>query len=285
MSLARGSVATLLVIVACLVLPAALLANWMGGVVTDTDDYVRTVAPLAEDPVVQRAAEQRLQTAAAEAVQRATGGSLPPGGRVLTAKAAEQVVRSPAFGVVWRAANRSAHQQAVAVLEGTDGEDGRVSIELDALVRPVLAVVARQGLVPGDRLPQAGAGFSVIDEDQLRRARGAYALLADAGLWLPLGWIVLVVSALVVAPRRLRVLTRLGFGSFAALALLLGGLFAARQLVVDGSGSSLDADLLAAVWDVVVGGLLGTIRVGLVASALVLAASLLGRLAGGRQHA
>ncbi|HEX3200650.1 MAG TPA: hypothetical protein VHW42_01765, partial [Actinomycetes bacterium] len=51
----RTVVATLLIVVACVLAPLSVVAVWTRNQVTNTDRYVATVSPLASDPAVQAA--------------------------------------------------------------------------------------------------------------------------------------------------------------------------------------------------------------------------------------
>lgn len=126
----RHLVFVVLAVVACLALPLAIVSTWTANVVTDSDGYVEAVGPLAEDPTVQQAVEERLQAEVTARLPR-----VPP--RIVR-RAVVRVVQGPEFRPAWEDANRSAHEQMVAVLEA-DGDspvanDGTVTIELGTLL-------------------------------------------------------------------------------------------------------------------------------------------------------
>src|SRR3954447_20376920 len=52
---AKTALAFFLIVVSCLLAPLSVTAVWASQQVSDTDRYVATVAPLADDPAVQRA--------------------------------------------------------------------------------------------------------------------------------------------------------------------------------------------------------------------------------------
>ena len=58
----RPTIAALLVVIAALCAPAAVVARWARDEVSDTDRYVATVTPLASDPAVQSAVINRITT-------------------------------------------------------------------------------------------------------------------------------------------------------------------------------------------------------------------------------
>src|SRR5512133_835915 len=51
----RAVVATLLIVVACVLAPLSVVAVWTRNQVTNTDRYIATVSPLASDPAIQNA--------------------------------------------------------------------------------------------------------------------------------------------------------------------------------------------------------------------------------------
>ena len=58
----RSVVATLLIVVGCILAPLSVVAVWAKNLVTDTDRYVATVAPLARDPAIQNAVANKITT-------------------------------------------------------------------------------------------------------------------------------------------------------------------------------------------------------------------------------
>lgn len=281
----RGPVAGLAALLAVLLLPLALLSGWMKIVATDDDAYVRTVAPLSQDPEVRRAVADRLHAQTVGEIERVTGRPLPELGRSLVRTAVEGVIASPAFEQAWKDGNRSAHEQAIAVLDGRQEAtallDGRVAIVLGTLLDEVLQGLVRSGLLPGERVPRISVAFPLLTQGDLRKAQDGYAALQRAGFWVPLAWSVLTFVALLLSPRRGRTLGRIGLGSVVTLAVLLGVVFLVRHQVIAHAPTETDGDLLRAVWDVVVRSLLVSIGVAAAASAVLG----LGGLAAGRRAA
>jgi hypothetical protein len=56
----RTILAVLLIVVGCVLAPLAGVALWARNQVTNTDRYVRTVAPLASDPAIQQAVADQI---------------------------------------------------------------------------------------------------------------------------------------------------------------------------------------------------------------------------------
>lgn len=294
----RVELSGLLAVLAALVLPLAVVSVWASTVVSDTDRYVRTVGPLADDPEVQDAVERRLESLVmdhlAERIRqladrvegdrlnawlRQHADQLDAGVESVVRDAVRRaivtVVESDAFRPAWEAANESAHTQLVAALEGdatrTDDE-GRMTIALGTLLGAVLGVLADQGLQAADRVPDIDASFPVLDADQLDLARGGYRLVSAAGVGLPLAFVVLALGALLVTPVRRRAVGWLGLGALVAAGGVVGGWFLARTLVLDRLGRA-DREVAGAVWEVVTRSLVTAAVVLAAVGLLVLAGS------------
>lgn len=139
----RSIGATIALAVAVVLLPVTVLGNWVDNTLSDTDRYVATVGPLAEDPAIQEVAATRLTEAVMAVVdeQRVLGNlvdelaaerDLPPRlvelldvglGWLRTqleerlSAAAHRFVATDAFAEGWRTANQTAHVELVALLE------------------------------------------------------------------------------------------------------------------------------------------------------------------------
>jgi hypothetical protein len=236
------------------------------------------VTPLADDDVVKAAAVKELDREAMQLVA-ITGTPLPPGGDRLVHLVVQGVVDSPTFRTAWVQANRSTHEQLVAVLEDRgnvrlDAEAG-VTIDLSTVFGTIAQSLAAQGLVDADRAADINASFAVMDADQLAKARRTYDALDTLGFWLPLLWAALVLLTLLLARRRLATTAKLAVVSLLTLGLLALVLLFARDAVTEDLPQR---DVALAVWDVVVASLWRELEV--CAAALVVVAVAAGVLAG-----
>lgn len=229
----RTALTGLLGLLAAVLLPLSLLSIWVNGVVSDTDTYVDTVAPLADDEVVQAAAVDEIERATVQLI--AGSGTAPPGVGILVHAVVTRVVASPAFRTAWVTANRIAHDQVIGVLEGRRevalDDQGRVTIELGGVYAAVADALAAQGLPGARRVAALDASIPVMDADGLARARRGYQLLDALGFWLPFGWMVAVLLTLLLARRRLAASAGLAIGSVLALGVLALGLWVARGVL------------------------------------------------------
>jgi hypothetical protein len=155
----RRVTAALLVVVTSFVITAAVVGVWSRSTALDTDDWVRTVGPLAEDPAVQEAlgswvTDEIMRLIDVDAyVERvlpdeggALAGPLAVALRGFVGERVDAYLASDTFDRLWRDANRQVHRLVVAVLEGdTDDvriEGDRVEVNLVPVVNAILADIA-----------------------------------------------------------------------------------------------------------------------------------------------
>ena len=184
----RTIVATLMIVVACVLAPLSVVAIWTRNQVTDTDRYVATVTPLASDPAVQQAITdqitaqvftyidiQALTTQVVDALSaRVEGRGLPPqaaaalqglagpvanGVQGFVRAQVERVVQSQAFEDAWIQANRVAHEALVKALTGEGGgavtvEGDTVSLNLAPFIETVKQRLVAQGFSLAELIPQ-----------------------------------------------------------------------------------------------------------------------------------
>ena len=76
----RRIVGAVLLVVGCVLVPVSLSAVWVRNTLLDTDNYVSTVGPLADDPAVQQAIANRVTDAlfANVDVEKKVADALPP---------------------------------------------------------------------------------------------------------------------------------------------------------------------------------------------------------------
>ncbi len=311
----RAAGAVVLVVLATLLAPVAVLAAWAERTLTDTDRYVATVAPLGEDPVVQSAVAGRIT---AEVMARIDVGAildqadtelqdrdvaprataalsqleapLTSGVESFVRRAADQVVESDAFADAWERANRVAHEQLVDVMQGRQGEvlqvgqDGQLTIQLSGVIDLLKQRLVDRGLGVAANIPSVDASFTVAQSTQLVQVQNRYAQVVALGTWLP--WLVLGLYAagVLVAVRRARTLVAAGLALALAMVLLGAGLAVARGLYLDAlTGRVLRLDAAEVVFDQLVSFLRLTLRtVGVLGLVVALVAFLAGSSASAR---
>jgi hypothetical protein len=312
---ARSAAAVVLILLGALLAPVAVVAAWAERTLTDTDRYVATVGPLAEDPTVQSALAGRLTQAVtkridvgsllddvagglkerdiaprAAAALPALEAPLTSGVESFVRRAADRVVESDEFASAWEQANRVAHEQLVAVMRGEGGDvvqvgqDGQLTIQLSGMIDLLKDRLVDRGLGLAANLPTINATFTIMQSSQLVEIQNRYAQIVALGTWLP--WIVLILlgAGVIAATHHLRALVVAGLSLAAAMLVLAVGLAIARGLYLDAlSGVVLRLDAAEVVFDQVVSFLRATLRtVGVLGLVVALAAYLGGASASAR---
>ena len=214
-----------LLVLAALLVPVAVIATWTARTVTDTDAFVARVAPVASSPEVQALVEQEMtaqvtaaidtavaprvsgaidQMAAPDLVKgllRDLAGSLGGAVETRTASIVAKVVEAPEFANAFEQAARTAHADLVATLDGDTTNDGAVvtegdtvSIKLATVGNAVREELVGAGFTFVDRLPTLEASVPITTVEQLETWQSYYQVLKVL-VWLgPLLVVVLAVA-------------------------------------------------------------------------------------------
>jgi hypothetical protein len=230
----RAPVVVVLLCLLGLCAPLAIVATWAHDEIGDTNRYVDTVAPLADDPAVQAAVSDRLTTVlldrldipglideaigaltdqgarpAAAVTLRALSGPLANGIEGFVSKQVSSLVASDAFAQAWRDANREAHDQMVAVLTDKGGQavevqDGAVRLNLAVLIDTVKNRLVERGFTVVERLPEVNAQFTLFESRDLAKAQTGFRILSAVARALPILALVLFLAAVFASRRRRR---------------------------------------------------------------------------------
>jgi hypothetical protein len=302
----RTIVATLLIVLACLLAPLSVVAVWARNQVTNTDRYVATVAPLAEDPAIQNAIADQITAQVFtyidvrgltnEVVDALAARGLPPrladqlqaltvpiasGVEGFTRTQVGKVVQSQAFADAWVQANRVAHDELVKALTGEGGgaitvEDNRVSVNLAPFIQTVKQQLTAAGFTLAARIPEVNASFTVFQSDSITRARSAFNLLNTLGVWLPVIVLILIVLGVYVARDHRRALVGAGLGVALGMLVLALGLAIFRSIYLNGVPADvLPHDAAAVLYDTIVRFLRAGLRTVLVLGLVVAAGAFL----------
>jgi hypothetical protein len=283
----RSIVATLLIVVACVLAPLSVAAIWTRNQVTNTDRYVATITPLASDPAIQQAITdqitaqvftyidiQALTTQVTDALSaRAEGRGLPPqaaaalqglagpvanGVQGFVRTQVERIVQSQAFEDAWIQANRVAHDALVKALTGEGGgavtvEGDTVTLNLAPFIQTVKQQLVAQGFTLAERIPQVDKSFVLFQSEDITRVRSGFNLLNTLGIWLPIIAIVLLVLGVYVAKDHRRALVGAGIGIAVSMVVLALGLAVFRSIYLDAVPAAvLPHDAAAVLYDTIV---------------------------------
>jgi hypothetical protein len=272
----RDAIAAVVVAVTALLSVAGVVGLWAGRTVLNTDRWVATVAPLPRDPRVSAAVAQYTVAELSRVLdlEDRVRKALPPiAGFVVDPLAArvrdqlrsavDEAVRGVRFQAVWVEANRRAHRQALAILEGTSpvvtAQGDRVVVDLLPVVNEAIRLLnARMptlfghqitlpdlgsGAVPanlraiveralGVSLPADFAQFTIYDAGRLRALQEALLTFKRTLVFLAIGAPLSLVAALLVSTRRRRTALQLGLWLVVAAVAITAILRAARAQLV-----------------------------------------------------
>jgi hypothetical protein len=276
----RSVVATLLIVIGCILAPLSVVAVWAKNQVTDTDRYVATVTPLASDPAIQSAVADkitaeifaRLDVAGItnQAVDALAERGLPPliatqlhalsgplssGVQSYVRTEVGNVVASDAFADAWISANRAAHAALVAALTGQTGEgitieNNTVSINLGPFIQVVKQRLIDRGFELASRIPDVNPSFVLVQSDAIAKARDAFNLLNTIGNWLPIIALIFLALGVYVAKGHRRALVGAGLGLAGGMLALGLGIALFRSIYLNAIPAEvLPHDAAAAFYD------------------------------------
>jgi hypothetical protein len=277
----RGPVATVLIVLGCVLAPVSVLAVWSANQVSNTSRYVENVAPLISDPAVRGAITDKVstqitdklnvqgvaKTAAAQLSQRGLtrlgallstfSGSIASGVGGLIHSAVAKIVASPVVKNIWIQGNRIGHTQLVRALSGQSSSlttsNGKVVLGLGPFIDQVKHRLAARGLTLVDKLPYINPTIPLFDAKYLVRARSLYNALTTLKWALPLITLVLLAAGVYVARRHRRALIGAGLGVAGSMLVLGIGIAVVRTIYLNKVPSSvLPADAAAVVFDTIV---------------------------------
>ncbi|HEU4755514.1 MAG TPA: hypothetical protein VFS72_02540 [Agromyces sp.] len=294
----RTIAAVALVVVGLLLAPVALVSAWARLQLVDTDRFVATFAPLAEDPDVQAFIAAEVTTAIDNEVDIPSltkdvfdgirSLDLPPraedalgllegpaaeGITRLVATAVDRIVASDAFAEIWAAALRASHRQFTAALQGDPdaalaiGPNGTLSIQLGPVIEAVKQRLEDQGISIASAIPVIDRSVVIATSDSLTLVQTVYALAVGVGTWLPFVVLLLLAAGVLVAKRRSAALVWTAGGLALTMLLTLAGFGTARLFFV---GTVSPSIMPAAAAESIYGGLTD-LMVSTVAAFIVLA--------------
>ena len=297
----RTPVATVLILLGCLLAPLSVLGIWTANQVSDTNRYVTTMTPLIHEPAIQNALTDKItseivaeinvpalatQTAAqlnqrglprAATLVQNFSGSIASAVEGSIHNAVSRVVTGPAMANAWVQANTVAHQQLVAALSGRGStaittSNDQVVLNLAPFIKVAQQNLASHGLAFLEKLPTPNASFALFPSKQLVRAQTAYRLINDLKIVLPIVSLLLIAVGVYVARSHRRALIAAGLGFAASMFVLAAALLIVRGAYLNAvPAGTLPSNAAAAAFDILVRfirlALRGLLVVGLVVAA------------------
>ncbi|MBX0299415.1 hypothetical protein K2F54_05420 [Cryobacterium sp. 1639] len=280
----RAFFAALLITIGVILAPVSVVAYWTKGYINDTDRFVASLAPLAEDPAVQAYLVDEIVTVVNDnvdiegitsdlfdglanldlppAAQNALGLLEQPaiqGVQGLIRSTATNIVASDAFAQLWEQALRTSQTQVIAALEGDTGgalvisDTGEIGIQLGPIIDEVKTELVNRGFSLAQNIPEVDRTIVVAQSDSLVQARTGYQLLNVLGFVLPVVSLGLIALGVLVAKRRSRTLIWAGLTLALSMAILAAGIAVGRILFISAlSPTYLPNNVAQALYDAVV---------------------------------
>ncbi|HEY9366273.1 MAG TPA: hypothetical protein VIP55_06550 [Agromyces sp.] len=296
----RSLTAVVLIVVGLLLAPVAVITAWARLELADTNRFVATFAPIAEDPAVQAYIGDEVTAAIEEQVDipgltsdvfdgiRSLG--LPPkadaalgllegpatqGIQSLVSDVVDRLVTSEAFEDIWANTLRITHTQFVAAMQGDPdaalaiGSDGTISVQLGPIVESVKQRLIDQGVGFAQAIPEVDRSVVIAQDDSFALIRTLYALAVGVGTWLPWVMLAFLVIGVVVARNRVRALVWTAGGFALSMALLAAGVGIGRWYFVGAVSSVMPADAAEAIYSGLIEIMMSTVVALLVLGVLV----------------
>jgi hypothetical protein len=272
----RAVISWILIVLASLLIPISVISAWAIRTVTNTDQYVATMSPLARDPVIvdhlaDRATDALFSTGVVQ--NKVTDVLGPKAKPIITPIVSEvktyvhglalKVFESPKFGQLWDALNRHTHEALVSVLEGKHNallqkieKNGKIVLNVSPTLQTIIDKANARGITLFNPLKAVlskgdnGLSVTIVSTEQVSKYSGYFNLLVKLGWWVPVIAVVLGILAIVVAVERRRALLRVAVGVALFTLVILALLAVGRNIFLNKVVQhSYRQDVSAAVWD------------------------------------
>jgi hypothetical protein len=277
----RTPVATVLIVIGCLLAPVSVLGVWAANQVSDTSRYIANIEPLIHEPSVQNALTDKVTNQITshlnitgytdQAAALLTSKGLPRVGTLLKTfgpslasavagfihTQVHKLVTSARFAQTWIKVNTVAHQTLVKALSGQPGaiavSNGEVTIDLAPFIAIVKQALAARGFTLINSLPALHPTLTLFSARQLVQARTAYRTLNDLKIVLPVLALLLIAVGVYLARGHRRALIGAGLGFAASMLLLGAALLVIRGIYINSVPNSvLPSDAAADIFDIYV---------------------------------
>ena len=236
---------------ASLLIPISVMSVWAIRTVTNTDQYVATMAPLARNQVIVNDLADRATDAlfSTKIVQNKVEEVLPKKAKpIVTPIVAEvktyvhglalKIFESPKFGQLWDALNRHTHEAVISVLEGKHNatlqkieQNGQIVLNVSPTLQQLIDKANAKGITIFNPLKAVishgdnGMSVAIVSTQQVSKYSALFNLLVQLKWWVPIAALVLGILAIVVGVGRRRALLRVTVG-VALFTLVLLAVFA-----------------------------------------------------------
>lgn len=266
-----GLAAWILIVIATLLLPLGVIGFWSQQTLTDTDTFVETVAPLAEDPAIQQQVADQVAQSLTEAIDldalaeewfprapESLVSTMSGALEGLIQQLSQKVVESPEFAELFERVLRGAQSETMDILnnEGgvvkVEGED--IVLDLSEVRNKVNERLAERGI----QIPDRGGDATIViaQADSLSTAQSAYGVGQPVLQWFILLPLILLVIALVVAKDTARAVRAVGGAAIVAGAFLIMGWLMGSAIIASLVMGTQMVDVGPAAYDILAGRLM-----------------------------
>ena len=266
--------AWVLVVLASLLIPVSVISVWAIRTVTNTDQYVATMAPLARNPVIvdhlaSKATDELFST---HIVQNKVTAALPEKAKPIVTPIvnqvhnyvyglALQVFQSPKFGQLWDTLNRHTHDAVIDILTGKQSpltkkleKGGGIVVNVTPALNNLIDKANARGVTlfnPLEPILSKGdsLGVTVVSKSQVSKFTGPFNLIIKLKWVVPVVALVLGILGILIALDHRKTLLRLAVGVALVTLLLLAGLSLGRITFINQAGHTFNRDVAASVWD------------------------------------
>lgn len=271
----RSVAAIVIFVIAFIATPVALIGHWGHRTVTDTEQYLSTVTPLAASPEIQNSIAEVLTTQFEAAVDteamvsdlinnllpnrpiaQQLVGPIANGIDGIVENAIRAFLASEAFQEIWIKLNTAAQKSFIGLLSGETS--GPVKLEGDNVVLDISSVftAVQQGLV--DRgisaaanipIPQTDKNIVLFNAPQLAQARFIYSLTSPVFSWILALVAALFVLAIVLARNHARATMFVGAAMIVWTVLMGIGMYVGESAFVNAFAGTIFEQSVQVFWN------------------------------------
>lgn len=252
----RAVISFVLIFMAVVITPNAVVASWLKLQVTDTQNFVEMTTTALQNPAVEDYISEEVSglivteldidglttqlfdglESALPLGDQAAGAlallekPLANGAKSMITNVTEKVIKSDTFDNVTEKVLTVSHTQIMNLLRGDNSgaivadEQGVLGIQIGPIVKAVKEELVAQGITLANKIPNINAVIELGKVDGLVEARIALSALDAAGYWLPIIVLVMLILGIVAARQRARATVWAGIGVVLSTGALLGGL-------------------------------------------------------------
>ncbi len=257
------ALATVFIVLGCLLAPLAVISGWAKATLTDTDAFVARFAPLADSPQVQsfvidkavatideNVDIEQLTTDVIDGIKAlgtrprasaaldALKGPAASGIETLIRNGVTSFVTSDAFAQTWERTLRISHTQLLATLRNDPQailaaqSDGALAIQLGPIIEDAKAALLARNITIASRIPAINKTIPIAQSDQISTIQNAYRVVIAFGSWLPWVVLILLTAGVLVARRRSVALVWAAVGLAISMLLLVLGFAIGRAVLL-----------------------------------------------------